>query len=339
MRTSMLSLTKRTFLGCAVCAICLTGHHAVADDVQPLTSPEDLRDLLRDAQWWLLPQTTSVVYDAGSRFFYPATPESKDFLESLTPIEQPGIASVTVYEDARTYETVFLDKSGTRVKVLSPESNYIPFWPLSMLPNGPQPDTDISTYDPALVSIYVTLLPLFPPVENAAGEDSLLKTSAGEGLSSRASSPAGELLSESLNSSNQSLADVSSSTDKSSETNAPSSSVSVADISSYTVYVDAKSGRDGWSGRREKATRGSGGPKKTIKGGRSIAQNGDRLVIREGRYAEGLNVRGTGINVRFKGDVSLIAASDSSSESGKKSVVEGVQESYSPTGSVVRVAN
>ena len=332
---------KRTFFGCAVAVICFTGHHAVADDVQPLTSPEDLRDLLRDAQWWLLPQTTSVVYDAGSRFFYPATQESETFLQSLTPTEQPGIASVTVYEDARTYETVFLDRSGTRVKVLSPESNYIPFWPLSMLPNGPQPDTVVSTYDPALVSIYVTLLPLFPSVDDTTGEDPLLKTSGGKkGPSSRALSPAGDVLSEEkVSASSQSLADESSSTDESSGTNAPSSSVSGADISSYTVYVDAKSGRDGWSGRQEKTMRGYGGPKKTIKGGRSIAQDGDRLVVREGRYAEGLNVRGTGINVRFKGDVSLIAASNSQEESENQAVAGSVQESYSPTGSVVRVAN
>jgi len=47
------------------------------------------------------------------------------------------------------------------------------------------------------------------------------------------------------------------------------------------------------------------GPKRTIRAGLREAGGGDTVVIREGRYAEDLDVAGRRISVRFAGNVDI----------------------------------
>lgn len=70
------------------------------------------------------------------------------------------------------------------------------------------------------------------------------------------------------------------------------------------VYVDKIRGDDRLSGRAAKAA-GSHGPKRTVKSGLQATDSGDTLVIREGNYAENLNIAGKTISVRIEGKVNL----------------------------------
>ena len=68
--------------------------------------------------------------------------------------------------------------------------------------------------------------------------------------------------------------------------------------------MDRLFGHDGFSGRLSIAVVNDG-PKQTIRAGLAEATSGDTLVIRQGEYAEPLNVAGKGIAVRIEGHVDL----------------------------------
>ena len=70
------------------------------------------------------------------------------------------------------------------------------------------------------------------------------------------------------------------------------------------IYVDRNRGSDLFTGRAAQAVSGDG-PKKTIRSGLKVAQRGDVMVIREGKYPEDLNIAGRDLNVRFEGRVDL----------------------------------
>jgi hypothetical protein len=73
------------------------------------------------------------------------------------------------------------------------------------------------------------------------------------------------------------------------------------------IYVDRRLGDDRCSGLAM-AVVGMDGPKKTISAGLGTAGQGDVLVIKEGHYAEDLNLEGRDLNVRIEGNVDLSGA-------------------------------
>ncbi len=86
---------------------------------------------------------------------------------------------------------------------------------------------------------------------------------------------------------------------------------------SGAVYVDAAIGHDAQSGRRRElqwVARAAGaagpaftldGPKRTVAAGQAAVRDGERLVIREGAYADRLALAGREVRVRIEGQVRL----------------------------------
>jgi hypothetical protein len=71
-----------------------------------------------------------------------------------------------------------------------------------------------------------------------------------------------------------------------------------------TVYVDAKMGDDGLSGRA-RLRAGNAGPKRTIRSAMLTAKDGDTVVILPGIYVESANLGAKDVDVRFEGDVRI----------------------------------
>ncbi len=155
------SLFRRGFF----LAACLGVHTLMADDTfRVITSPDDLRDMLQEAQWLLLPQEFPIEMDAGKVFFLPDSLTSENFLSAFT-VDAEGEQPVFVFEDPETRETVFMDSEGNRVEAIAPASDYTPLWTLDVLAPGELPEGALpEDYDPARVSLAVTLLPVFPRV-------------------------------------------------------------------------------------------------------------------------------------------------------------------------------
>ena len=71
------------------------------------------------------------------------------------------------------------------------------------------------------------------------------------------------------------------------------------------IYVDGQHGNDAFSGRCATAM-WNDGPKQTIRAGLGAADGGDTVVIREGQYAESLQIAGKDVRVRVEGRVSVL---------------------------------
>ena len=174
-------------LAAAACALCLGGG---GRDVHVVSSPEELRDALREAQWGLLPLESALLYDAGEALFLPGDGEGEAFLLSLLlSAEDWGSIDVTVSEDAGTRETVFTGPDGSRVWSLPPEEGYSPWWAAGLLfPEGLPAWADPAALDPSLAGLTVTLVPLAIPdipaqdIPGAPGQGGRIAAGVGMGL-------------------------------------------------------------------------------------------------------------------------------------------------------------
>ena len=298
-------------LAAGVYALCLGGGRQEGE-VRPVSSPEELRGVLREAQWGLLPLEAPALYDAGEVLFLPGGEDGDAFLlglllDVMEGGEDEGL-DVIVSEDTLTRETLFHGPGGGLVWTLPPEGGYSPWWAFGLL----FPGEDVSgfdhpgAFDPSLVHLRVALVPLaFPDIPDGwqggaltSGSPKVLKP--------------GDLPHIPLPPSDaQGGGAVVISPPPAAETNEVAGVTLLAAVpegEAGVVYVDAARGSDAWTGRSNLSRGGGEGPKRTVEGGMAAVKSGGQLVIAEGRYAECLNVRGTGVRVTFTGDVTLGAA-------------------------------
>jgi len=71
------------------------------------------------------------------------------------------------------------------------------------------------------------------------------------------------------------------------------------------IYVDQATGNDTFTGRAPAISANKKGPKKTVRGGLSIAGTNDTIIIRPGNYNENLNIQGKDVKVFIEGKVRL----------------------------------
>ncbi|MCL1922077.1 MAG: hypothetical protein FWG50_13575, partial [Kiritimatiellaeota bacterium] len=151
-------------LAAAACALCLTGGGERA--LEAVSSPEDLRGLLREAQWGLLPLGSPVLHDAGDALFLAEDAEGDAFLLALLLSAEDWLdgLDVTVSEDAATRETLFRGPGGEVFWSLPPEEGYDPAWTGRLLHPEQVPERDgLGPFDPSLAGLRVTLWPLAVP--------------------------------------------------------------------------------------------------------------------------------------------------------------------------------
>lgn len=74
---------------------------------------------------------------------------------------------------------------------------------------------------------------------------------------------------------------------------------------SKIIYVDQAIGNDAFTGRASTVSASKKGPKKTVRGGLSIAGTNDTIIIRSGNYNENLNIMGKDVKVFIEGNVRL----------------------------------
>jgi len=274
-----------------------------------VSSPEDLRDALREAQWGLLPLEAAVLYDAGDMLFLPDGGDGDAFLLALLlSTEDWEGAEVTVSEDAGTRETLFHNPDGHLFWTLPPEEDYTPWWAAGLLfPEGMPGWVDPGWYDPSLAGVRVSLWPLaFPDIPDA--QDAPAQGEApfpGQGGGVQGVLPPGEGAQAALPGNDPPPPEGrTNALDTAGATLLPAAprEVEVRAV----IYVDAARGDDAWTGRSALSRGGGEGPKRTVAAGMAAAAGGGRrLVIGEGVYPESLDVRGTGVRVTFTGDVAL----------------------------------
>jgi len=76
-------------------------------------------------------------------------------------------------------------------------------------------------------------------------------------------------------------------------------------IKTGVIYVDQATGNDQFTGRASVISANKKGPKKTVRGGLSIAGTTETIVIRSGDYRENLDIRGKDVKVVIEGNVRL----------------------------------
>ena len=77
-----------------------------------------------------------------------------------------------------------------------------------------------------------------------------------------------------------------------------------SDKNGKIIYVDQAIGNDQFTGRTPHVSVKKG-PKKTVRGGLSVAGTNDTIIIRSGTYNENLNVMGKDVKVFIEGNVKL----------------------------------
>ena len=275
-------------------------------------SPEDLRELLREAQWGLLPLGGPILYDAGEALFLPGGEDAEAFLLALLfSTEDWEGAEVTVSEDAGTLETLFWGPGGDLFWWLPPEEGYDPWWAARLLFPGGMPGwADPGWYDPSLVSAAVSVTPLvFPDIPDGA-QDAPAQGQApppGQGGGVRGAPPTGEVARAALPENGPPPPEGrTNALDTAGGTLLPAAPVEAGAV----IYVDAARGDDAWTGRSALSRGGGEGPKRTLAAGMAAAAGGGQLVIGEGAYAERLDLRGTGVRVAFTGGAALGGAAE-----------------------------
>jgi len=293
-----------------------------------LATPEDLRGLLRQTQWGLLPQDTPVLYDAGGFYFLPADAEARDLLQLL--LLEDGTAPVVVAEDAETRETVLLDAAGGCVGRLPPPAGYSSDWAIHALaPDGLPAGEYPAAYDPSRVLLRVTLLPL-PPLPNAAASKGYSEIDASEGEARTPIDPPSsteEWVAEDMPvsvataftaaepeppdamSSDKAILDAAAG-NLAATTNLVSN-VTVQGLAAPTVHVSAMDSGDAWTGRAASPAKGKAGAKRSLQAGLSALAEGGLLVVGPGRHTGDLDIRGRNVRVRFEGCALLMADQDS----------------------------
>ena len=154
-------------IGLALCVTlaCILWAVAQHSDVagRQVSTPEDVRAELRRAQLLAPPSESAVLYDAGQFEYVPANEAlACEFVEGLVSRLGPGgreVWPVSVYEEAASRETVFLNADGAEVFRLSPEAGYDPGWTARFLFPGWQfSDSFAFRHDPSRVIMAARLV-------------------------------------------------------------------------------------------------------------------------------------------------------------------------------------
>jgi hypothetical protein len=298
------------------------GQHA-EEPLRQVSGPEDLRRELRRAQAASLPSDgLPVFFDAGGFVLTGNTEGASALAGGLVPVAGEDGAPrwpVTLSEDPLTRETVFLNAGGEEACRLAPPPGYDPAWPLAAaLPDGAPGWADAAAYDPAWVvmTAWLTAADAAPAAGGGGGAGAFgegpVPASAGavpvpEGDAAGTASAA---LAASAPVFPASAGDPGAATNGT--TAVPGFRAAPA---ACAVYVDARRGEDALTGLSPAAAREAGGgtaadgPKRTVRAGvGALRDGGGRLVVMEGTYAEGLDVRGLKADVRIRGAVVLVPA-------------------------------
>ncbi len=333
------------FISAAVIVRLPAAEPGQADRLPSVAGPDALRRELWLVQAEALPARSAVVVDAGHRVYTAEEGEDAAALaEGLVPVESAdGVPCwpVTVFEDADTRETVFLNADGGEAGRLPPLPEYDPSWALAAaFPDGVPPDADTEGFDPAAVAMIVWLsLPEYrnapagdgPGAPTADGVADGAKDGAAWGLV-----PAGQGQTERQTTAADG-ADIHES--RAAAVGAPTNTTTAVPgyrsppVRCAAVFVDGYSGNDAWSGRSRIASKGDG-PKRTIRAGLAESTGGQSLVVCGGQYRENIDVRGRRARVRIVGDVTLLRRTAAPPAPPARS---SVPETFSPTGTVARV--
>lgn len=300
--------------------LCIVWALALYGDGGPLrvAGPRDLREEFRDAQFDAPPSLDPLSYDAGVYVFDPDGSDADDLALAAGLIPQSAgggaLCPVTLYEDPFTRDTVFLNVLGEEILRIPPEDGYSQDWVLDALyPYGDVPADMMSAYDPSRV-VMSALLAGFSdgPTSGAADAEPRRAVSGaskpladagiavGTSLADGIAANGGSGVSQVQNGGVQGEAGAAGAADFAQQDAAPRY---------RSIYVDGFRGRDSRTGRfavsADGGTDGTDGPKRTIRAGLSALGAGGVLVVLPGEYAESLDVRGTGADVRIEGDVVL----------------------------------
>jgi len=251
---------------------------------------------------------------------------------------------VILFEDPGTRNVLFLGVDGSSLHELPPEEGYSPAWAYEALaspslaeedspaPTSPSSGEGVArsdgvvdskktsfppSYDPSLVSLRAALaspfLELFPGRRTGDAPGTIVAdvidvADVGEVADVEASIVTDG---DRLQSSSTNLLDM----------------VELPhiffDAPSDAIYVDARNGSDSFTGRRSSRGADVQGPKRTLGGGMGALGETRNLVIRDGDYAEALDVRGRDVRVKIEGSVRLGAPAASPSRAYAPSVTDG----------------
>ena len=144
----------------ALGVILLSSLSALANDAAILSSPTDVRDLLRDAQAARLPSPNVVTQDLGAAVVEPADASASAWFSAV------GEGAAFAFEDPATDETVVTNPATGGAARLAPEQDYDPNWAFLAAGYNVETNADLLPfYDPSLVVLALTLVP-----SNAVGE-------------------------------------------------------------------------------------------------------------------------------------------------------------------------
>jgi hypothetical protein len=325
------------------------GQHA-EEPLRQVSGPEDLRRELRRAQAASLPSDgLPVFFDAGGFVLTGNTEGASALAGGLVPVAGEDGAPrwpVTLSEDPLTRETVFLNAGGEEACRLAPPPGYDPAWPLAAaLPDGAPGWADAAAYDPAWVvmTAWLTAADAAPAAGGGGGAGAF-----GEGPvpASAGAVPVPE--GDAAGTASAALAASApvfpaSAGDPGAATNGTTAVPGFrAPPAARAVYVDARRGEDALTGLAPAPSRDAGGgtadgPKRTVRAGVGALRDGGRLVIMDGTYAEGLDVRGLKADVRVQGNVVLARPRPAPASGGDPPRAEGGDPA--PTGTVARAAS
>ena len=163
-----------------------------------LSSPGDVRLLLRSAQEASLPASGAVTQDVGSVCFEPADEESARWLDSLRASSPSNALPVLIFEEPATLDVVATNLESGGASRIGPETDYDPMWVLDSL-DGLDPDVRdrlIPFFDPSLVSVRLVLRPVAvrlppDPVPGAVRDEPGIAAAGTEAASARGRGGAG----------------------------------------------------------------------------------------------------------------------------------------------------
>ena len=137
----------------ALGAILLCSLSAFADDAPVLSSPTDVRGLLRDAQAAALPSASVVTQEIGAVTVAPATTNAAAWFAAV------GDGAAFAFEDPATDETVVTNPATGGAARLASEPDYDPNWALRAAGYNVETNADLLPfYDPSLVVLSLTFL-------------------------------------------------------------------------------------------------------------------------------------------------------------------------------------
>lgn len=339
MNTSFKWLATRAapVLGAALIALAWAYGRDGGAGIPTVGGPEALRRELWLTQARALPAGAGpVTVDAGPRVY--TGDEGADALalaEGLVSVAGAGGAAVwpvTLYEDGETRETVFLNADGQEAGRLPPPVGYDPGWALeAAFPGGVPGGVAQEDYDPAAVALTVWLSsPEWLDVLDAGG--SSRAAGRGDATGSGLAAAPGPVQKAEAGEAHAIYRDDRHSAGDT-RTNATSAAVGrIHPPGGRTVFVDARSGNDIWSGRVRAVSEGDG-PKQTIRAGLAVPAGGKRLVVGGGRYRENIDVKDLDVRVRIAGDVTLLRPAAERSAPPARATVPAV---FAPTGEVAR---